>query len=78
MEKQTAVSNEYHELLERARHMEADEQLRLLADLAVLVRHRVAQNGSRSIMEIAGRGREIWAGMDAQEYVDRERRAWTG
>ena len=33
---------------------------------------------SRSITELQGLGREIWHGMDAQEYVRRERNAWGG
>ena len=32
----------------------------------------------RSIMESEGLGKEIWEGVDAQEYVDRERDSWNG
>jgi hypothetical protein len=31
-----------------------------------------------SIVELRGLGKEIWAGIDAQEYVDQERRSWHG
>ena len=30
------------------------------------------------IMRLQGLGKEIWAGLDAQDYVDRERAAWAG
>ena len=31
-----------------------------------------------SILELQGLGKEIWQGIDAQEYVDRERSSWNG
>ena len=31
-----------------------------------------------SILELQGLGKEIWAGIDGQEYVDQERAAWNG
>lgn len=31
-----------------------------------------------SIMELEGLGKEIWQGVDAQEYVNRERASWNG
>ncbi|PKB67420.1 MAG: hypothetical protein BZY81_04635 [SAR202 cluster bacterium Io17-Chloro-G4] len=37
-----------------------------------------AFKGKRSIMEMQGLGKHIWEGIDAQEYVDRERRSWNG
>ena len=30
------------------------------------------------LMELQGLGKEVWAGIDAQAYVDRERSAWAG
>jgi hypothetical protein len=32
----------------------------------------------RSILELDGLGMEIWGGVDAREYIDRERASWTG
>jgi hypothetical protein len=31
-----------------------------------------------SIMELRGLGKEIWEGIDAQEYVNQERASWNG
>jgi hypothetical protein len=36
------------------------------------------ERGKRSILELDGLGREIWRGVDAQTYVDRERDSWNG
>jgi hypothetical protein len=32
----------------------------------------------RSVMELEGLGKEVWRGIDAQEYVRRERDSWRG
>lgn len=32
----------------------------------------------RSILELRGLGKEIWNGIDAQEYVNQERDLWNG
>ncbi|MCH7620845.1 MAG: hypothetical protein IH870_03005 [Chloroflexi bacterium] len=33
---------------------------------------------SYSVLELKGLGKEIWHGIDAQEYVDQERSSWRG
>ena len=33
---------------------------------------------AQGIMRLKGLGKEIWAGIDAQDYVNRERAAWAG
>jgi hypothetical protein len=30
------------------------------------------------MMELEGLGKEIWQGLDAQEYVNQERASWNG
>ena len=53
------------------------ERLRLLEmtvhDLALIAQHEPKK---RSILELRGLGKEIWQGVDAQEYVDRLRGEW--
>ena len=55
------------------------ERLQLLAmvaqDLAALT-SPAAEEPRRSIMELHGLGKEIWDGVDAQEYVNRLRDEW--
>jgi hypothetical protein len=48
------------------------EKLRLLTDEAS------AEEPQHSILELKGLGKEIWSGIDAQEYVDQERHSWHG
>ena len=54
------------------------DQLRLLEQIAVLIRRKAAGKTRRSIMELQGLGKEIWQNMDAQKYVDEERKSWNG
>ena len=66
----------YEEILAGVRKLEPVEQLRLLETLAVLVRQRVTAGRQHSILELRGLGKEIWEGVDAQEYVNQERESW--
>ena len=68
----------YYEVLSRVQRLTPAYQLRLLEELAALVRRQVATRARRSILELQGLGKEIWQGIDAQEYVDRERTSWNG
>lgn len=68
----------YYEVLERVQRLSPADQLRLLEDLAALVRRQVVNRTRRSILELQGLGKEIWQGIDAQEYVERERASWDG
>ncbi len=67
----------YEEILDQVRRLDPAEQVDLLEELVGLVRPHVALQQGRSILELEGLGQEIWEGIDAQEYVDRERGSWT-
>jgi len=68
----------YQEVLQRAQKLTSDEQLRLVEDLAMLVRHRMMPQVRRSILELQGLGKEIWQGVDIEAYIDQERASWNG
>jgi dihydroneopterin aldolase len=68
----------YYEVLDRVQRLAPADQLRLLEELAALVRRQVMAQKRRSILELEGLGKEVWQGIDAQEYVDRERASWDG
>ena len=68
----------YYEVLDRAQRLAPADQLRLLEELAALVRHQITAQKRRSILELEGLGKEIWQDVDAQEYIDRERASWDG
>ena len=68
----------YEKLLAQIRELDRASQLRLLEERAALMRHRISVQPKHSILELQGLGKEIWEGIDAQEYVDRERASWGG
>jgi hypothetical protein len=69
----------YNDVLRRVQRLSPDDQLRLLEDVASLVRRQVTtQARRRSILELRGLGKEIWQDIDAQDYVDHERASWNG
>ena len=71
------------ELYERhIKILSPEERLRLLAlvaqDLAAPSpgATETSENSRRSIMELHGLGKEIWEGIDAQQYVNELRAEW--
>lgn len=69
---------EYNDLLESVTLLSQQEKVELLAEIANQLRADSRKGKKRSIMELEGLGKEIWAGIDAQEYVNRERDSWDG
>ena len=68
----------YYEVLSQIQRLNPDDQLRLLEDLVALVRRHVTVQSRHSILELQGLGKEIWRGVDAQQYVDQERASCNG
>lgn len=68
----------YNEILSRLSELTPAEEHQLLRQLASAVEQRAESHGSRSILELGGLGKEIWAGIDAVEYVREERASWGG
>ena len=72
------MQESYENILRNAKSLSPAEQLRLISDLAEHLRTHGPREHSASILELQGLGKKIWQGMDAQEYVDRERASWNG
>jgi hypothetical protein len=70
----------YQEVLHQAQSLTPEEQIRLIEDLSRLIRQQMTMQSKpkRSILELRGLGKEIWNGIDAQEYVNEERDSWNG
>jgi DNA-binding HxlR family transcriptional regulator len=68
----------YQDIRRQVENLTPNEQLRLLEELAVMVRHRMPVKPKRSILELEGLGKETWHRLDAQEYVNQERASWNG
>lgn len=72
------MPTKYLEVLNLAQELTPEEQLQLIEDLISVARHRVTAKPPRSILELEGLGKEVWNGIDAQEYVNQERDSWNG
>ena len=53
------------------------EQLRLVSELAAVLNAELDPQ-PRSLMELEGLGREVWQGVDVEEYLCQERSSWDG
>lgn len=65
------------EILQQAKTLSVQERkelVKLLVDSLEIP--EVAPRRPRRLSELRGLGKEIWRGIDAQEYVDQLRREW--
>lgn len=67
---------EYNDLVESVTLLSPQEKADLLAELTNQLRDDSRKGRKRSIMELEGLGKEIWAGVDAKEYINQERDSW--
>ena len=65
----------YKDYIEGIKTLAIDEQLDLIDALSTCIKDRILKK-SHSIMELEGLGADIWTGIEAQEYVSRERESW--
>ena len=68
----------YEQILRDVESLSRAEQLRLISDLTESLRVEAPPEARTSILDLQGLGKEIWQGVDAQDYVDRERSSWNG
>lgn len=65
-------------ILRQAQKLSPAEQLEVLDHLMRLTAKNGADQGTRSILELVGLGKDLWEGIDPQEDVRRERQSWNG
>jgi len=68
----------YEDALQLAVSLSREDQQRLISELAARAEGEPLAEPQHSIMELEGLGKEIWEGIDAQEYVNQERASWNG
>ncbi|MCG8583764.1 MAG: hypothetical protein MI757_03535 [Pirellulales bacterium] len=67
----------YDEILKRAETELTQEQQQKLSE--VLSQYAGRKNGGKHrVTDLRGLGKEIWEGIDADEYVAKERDSWDG
>lgn len=68
----------YRQIISEIRTLDLTDQLRLLEEMATLIRKRTGRTPRRSILELKGMGKDIWKGLDVRGYIDGERSSWDG
>ena len=63
-------------IVEMIQYLSPEDQIRLINEIRANLQINKEDEPVHSITELEGLGKEIWAGIDPQEYVDRERDSW--
>ena len=53
-----------------------NEKITLLSKLMLEISRNIKREQKCNIYDLKGLGKEIWEGVDAQEYVNKERESW--
>lgn len=68
----------YNKVLSEIKTLNLSDQLRLLEETATLIRKKTSEIKPRSILELKGKGKDIWKGVNVKAYIDEERSSWNG
>ena len=68
----------YNQVISEIKTLNLSDQLRLLEEMATLIRKKTNKDKPRSILELKGKGRDIWEGLNVKAYIDEERSSWNG
>jgi hypothetical protein len=67
----------YKDYLQGIDSLKIEEQVNLIGLLSSRLKTRVGKKRKRhSILELEGLGANIWKGIDAKKYVQKERESW--
>jgi hypothetical protein len=71
------VSLTYDDYVRGIQGLRPEEQLSLVEIISTTLKKTLGRKKIRhSVMELEGLGADIWKGIDAQEYVRKERESW--
>ena len=68
----------YNQVVSEIKTLNLSDQLRLLEQMAAIIRQKTSTSHTRSIMELKGKGKDIWKELDVKTYLDKERSSWNG
>ena len=68
----------YNQVVSEIKTLDLSDQLRLLEEMSTLIRKKTNQTKQRSILELQGKGKEIWKNLNIKAYLDKERTSWNG
>lgn len=68
----------YKQVMSEIKSLNLSDQLRILEEMATLIRKKASKTKTRSILELKGKGKDIWKGLNVKAYIDEERSSWNG
>jgi hypothetical protein len=68
----------YDHVISEIKALNLSDQLRLLEEMAMIIRRKASVSRTRSILELKGKGKNIWKGLNVKKYIDEERSSWNG
>ena len=68
----------YNQVISEIKTLDLSDQLRLLEEMATLIRKKTSKTEPRSILELKGKGKNIWKRLNVKAYIDEERSSWNG
>lgn len=68
----------YNQIISEIKTLNLPDQLRLLEEMATLIRQKTMKIKPRSILELQGKGKDVWQGVNVKAYIDEERSSWNG
>ncbi len=68
----------YNQVISEIKTLNLSDQLRLLEEMATLIRKKTRKTKPRRILELKGKGKKIWKGLNVKAYIDEERSSWNG
>jgi hypothetical protein len=75
--RKTSIS--YSDYVRGIKFLNIDEQLTLLEIISARIKKTIGSKGDKkknSIMSLEGMGANAWKGIDAQDYLKKERASW--
>jgi len=68
----------YNQVMSEIKNLNLSDQLRLLEEMATLIRKKTSKTRPRSILELKGKGKDVWKELNVKAYIDEERSSWNG
>jgi len=70
------ISITYNDYVRGIQFLNVEEQLALLELISTGLKKKIGRKKKSSIMQLEGLGADVWNGIDAHDYLQKERESW--
>jgi hypothetical protein len=70
------ISITYNDYVRGIQFLNVEEQLALLELISTGLKKKIGRKKKSSFMQLEGLGADVWNGIDAHDYVQKERESW--